>query len=114
MKTLLLFIAAVLLCGCGEDFKTFDVEVEVVGSLPSIEPNEEASAVLYRVLSPAEVAGMYGVEFTALRPDEVESKKGMSFKIRRLGKFRHLLKNNPPQRASVSQGEDFFATAIPK
>ncbi|ATC63690.1 hypothetical protein CMV30_06835 [Nibricoccus aquaticus] len=115
MRALLLLLLVVFACGgCQEDFQAFDCEVEILGSLPPTESTQEANAVLFRVLIPAKASGKYGVAFTTLSRDAVEKKKGMIFKIRRLGKWRHLLTDSPPTRASVSNGEDFFSTAVQK
>lgn len=114
MKTIILLAFALLLSGCGQDMKTIDAEVEIIGSLPAAIPTERASAVLYRVVVPSDLAGRYGAEFTALGSTEVEMKKGAIFKIQRFGKWRHLLSATPPKASSVSKGEDFFANAVPK
>ena len=114
MKTIVTLLLAFILCGCGGDFSRIDAEVEIVGSLPPAHPSLKADAVLYRVLAPAELAGKYGVDYTKLSSAEVEKRKGAIFKIRRVGKWRHLLSATAPLGASVSAGEDFFDSATPK
>jgi len=114
MKPLLLLLLAFALVGCGSDFRTIDAEVEILGLLPSAVPNADASAVLYRVTAPSELAGKYGVDYTRSSSADIEKMKGGIFKIRRIGKWRHLLTDHPPLGASVSVGEDFFSTAAAK
>jgi hypothetical protein len=116
MKALTLITIALLISGCGGDFSTIDAEVEVIRLQPAltVSGHDLPHAVLYRVVAPAELAGKYGVDYTDLSAAEIEKKKGMIFKIQRLGKWRHLLSDTPPKASSVSKGEDFFATAVPK
>jgi hypothetical protein len=114
MKTIVTLLMALLLCQCGGDFSTIDAEVEIVGSLPPVMPSTKSDAVLYRVVTPAELTGRYGVEYTKLSSTEVEQRKGAIFKIRRIGKWRHLLTASAPIGASVSAGEDFFDSATQK
>jgi hypothetical protein len=114
MKTLIMLALALTVSGCGSDFRPINAEVEVLGLLSPATPGGEANAVLYRVVAPAELAGKYGVDYTAIGTVEIEKKKGTVFKIQRLGKWRHLLSDTSPKAASVSKGEDFFAKAAPK
>jgi hypothetical protein len=97
----------------GTDFSRIDATVEVIGWLPPAVPGPVANrTVLYRVVTPQDLSGRYGVEGTWKNAEEINALKGTLFQIRRLGKWRHVLSLVPPLSASTG-GEDFFATAIP-
>ena len=97
----------------GADFSRIDATVEVIGWLPAAVPGPVANrTVLYRVVTPQELSGKYGIEGTLKSAEEINALKGTIFQIQRLGKWRHVLCLVPPSSASTG-GEDFFATAIP-
>jgi hypothetical protein len=73
-----------------------------------------ASALLYRVISPPELSGKYGTEFTAKTPQQVEARKGGIYTIRRGEKWRDMLSLAAPEAASVSKDTDFFDSAKEK
>jgi hypothetical protein len=115
-----MLVGAVLWCGlvvvltaCSTDFSRIDAQVEVIGSLPPAFPDSETRTVLYRVVSPHEYAGKYGIAGTSKSVSEIEARSGRLFVIRPMGKWRHLLKTEPPGAGSVSKGEEFFDYATP-
>ncbi len=91
-----------------------DADVEIVRSLPSVTPEIPPNAVLYRVVSPPELSGKYGTEFTSKTPQQVEALKGRIYTIHRGGKWRDMLDSSPPEGASVSKSTDFFESAKEK
>jgi hypothetical protein len=98
----------------GAHFSRIDATVEVIGWLPPAVSDPVANqTVLYRVVTPQEHSGKYGIEGTLKSAEEINALKGTTFQIQRRGKWRHVLGLVPPLSASTSSGEDFFATAIP-
>jgi hypothetical protein len=103
-----------LIVGRSTDFSRIDATVEVIGPLPPAFPDlVDNRTVLYRVLTPKELSGKYGIDGTLKGIDEVEARKRQVFAIRPLGKWRHSLSDVPPLAGSVSRGDDFFDYAIP-
>ena len=104
----------VILTAHSTDFSRIDVKVEVIGALPPAFSDSVATrTVLYRVVTPKEYSGKYGIAGTLKSVDEIEARKGRQFTIRPLGKWRHLLSAGPPLAGSVSGGGDFFDFATP-
>ena len=113
MKLFTFLAVALLVSGCG-DFSNISADVQIVGALPPAFPNHPTNTVLYRVLSPPALSGMYGTDYTSKTPRDVESRKGKIYTIDRMGKWRHLLTTTPPVGASVSTNADFFDSAKEK
>ena len=103
-----------LLCGCSGPPQIIDADVEVVRLLPSVVPEIQSNALLYRVVSPPELSGRYGTEFTSKTLQEVESRKGKIYSIRRGGKWPDMLSLAAPEAANVSKSTDFFDSAKEK
>jgi hypothetical protein len=99
----------ILLIGRSTDFSRIDATVEVIRSLPPAFPDlVDNRTVLYRVLTPKELSGKYGIASTLKSADEIGARKGQVFIVRPLGKWRHSLSAGPPLSGSVSGGDDFF------
>jgi hypothetical protein len=104
----------VLLTARSADFSRIDATVEVVGPIPPAFPDLlDNRTVLYRVVTPKELSGKYGIAGTLKSAVEIDARKGQRFTIRPLGKWRHLLSAEPPLHASVSRGKEFFDDATP-
>ena len=98
----------------GTDCSRIEATVELIGALDPGDPDWVANrTVLYRVITPEELAGQYGIEGTLKSTEEINALKGTAFRIQRLGKWGHSLSREPPGAGSCSGGEDFFASAIP-
>ena len=98
----------------GTDFSRVEATVEVIGWLDPGDPDWVANrTVLYRVVTPQELAGQYGIDGTLKSAEKINALKGTVFRIQRLAKWRHSLSREPPGAGVCSGGEDFFASAIP-
>ena len=65
----------------GPGFLRFDATVEVIGLLPPAFPDERQGALLYRVITPTDLAGSYGVTNTLKKREEVDALAGKRFSI---------------------------------
>jgi hypothetical protein len=114
MNLFKILVVSLLVCSCGGPSQTIDADVEVVRLLPSVVPETPANALLYRVVSPPELSGRYGTEFTSKTSQDVESRKGKIYSIRRGGKWREMLSLAPPEGGNESKSADFFDSAKEK
>jgi hypothetical protein len=97
----------------GTGFSRIEAIVEVIGWLPAAEPGWVTNrTVLYRVVTPQDLSGKYGIAWTRKNEREINALKGTTFHIRPLGKWRHSLSLAPPLAGTSNGGEDFFASAI--
>jgi hypothetical protein len=70
----------------GTDFSRIEATVELIGALDPGDPDWVANrTVLYRVITPEELAGKYGIEGTLKSTEEINALKGTAFRIQRLG-----------------------------
>jgi hypothetical protein len=108
----LLLVLVIGLCACRPD-GAFDatVKLEKIFPAPDVATNR---VVLYRVVSPEEIAGKYGIASTHAKQAFIQSHVGTIYRIRLTPKDRQILSRNPPENALVGGTDDFFDRASPQ